>query len=318
MEIQGWRIPLEANALIALGGVYATLAVAGVIVWVLKLSLPGRDFTELRQRVNSWWVIVVVVSLAFVMGPKGTIIYWGLLSFLALKEYYSVMPTRRADRRVLFYAYLAIPVHYYWIWTDWYGMFVLFIPVYMFLFLPFRMVLAGETRGFIHAMSTVHWGLMATVFSLSHICYLILAPQGVNPVAGGAGLVFFVVFLTEFNDVAQYLWGKALGRHKVVPRVSPNKTVEGLVGGVATTVFLAWLIAPYLTPLSLMHSLAVGLLIGVAGFFGDVTMSAIKRDLGIKDTGSALPGHGGFLDRIDSLIFTAPLFFHFVRYFYYP
>jgi phosphatidate cytidylyltransferase len=158
---------------------------------------------------------------------------------------------------------------------------------------------------------------MAMVFSVSHVAYLLVLPAGVNPGAGGAGLVLFLVFLTQFNDVAQYCWGKLLGRHKALPSVSPGKTTEGVIGGLATTVALAWLLAGWLTPLSDIEALAAGALIGMAGFIGDVTVSALKRDLGVKDSGSLLPGHGGILDRIDSLIYTAPLFFHFIYYLHY-
>lgn len=196
-------------------------------------------------------------------------------------------------------------------------MFIIFIPVYMFLFLPMRMIVIGETKEFLRAVGTLHWGLMTMVFSLSHTAYLLALPQEGNPIAGGAGLILYLVFLTEFNDVAQYIWGKTMGRHKVLPTVSPNKTWEGLFGGIVTTVALAALLAPWLTPLTRIESLGAGLLIGLAGFIGDVTISALKRDLGLKDSGSLLPGHGGILDRVDSLTYTAPLFFHFVYYLHY-
>jgi phosphatidate cytidylyltransferase len=123
--------------------------------------------------------------------------------------------------------------------------------------------------------------------------------------------------LTQLNDVAQYIWGKSLGRHKVLPTVSPNKTVEGLIGGIATTAVLAVLLAPVLTPLTRWHSLAAGLMIGAAGFLGDTTVGAVKRDIGVKDAGTMIAGHGGVLDRINSLTYTAPLFFHFVRFYYF-
>src|ERR1044072_6815981 len=134
------------------------------------------------------------------------------------------------------------------------------------------------------------------------------------PLLGGPALVLYLVFLTQFNDVAQFLWGKALGRRKVVPKVSPNKTLEGLLGGLATTILLAVVLAPWLTPLLRREAVAAGVIIGLGGFIGDVVISALKRDLGIKDSGSLLPGHGGILDRIDSLTYTAPLFFHYVFY----
>jgi len=196
-------------------------------------------------------------------------------------------------------------------------MFIIFIPVYLFLLIPLKMVIVGETQGFLKAAGTIHWGLMTTVFSLSHAAFLLALPDSGNPAAGSAGLLLFLVFLTQFNDVMQFVWGKLAGRRKVIPKVSPGKTVAGFVGGVATTTLVAWLAAPYLTPLTGWQPVAAGLIIGIGGFVGDVTISALKRDLGIKDSGSLIPGHGGILDRVDSLTYTAPLFFHFVYYLHY-
>jgi phosphatidate cytidylyltransferase len=251
------------------------------------------------------------------LSPTLSLIFLAFVSFLALKEYLSLIPTRRADRRVLFWAYLAIPAQFYWVATGWYGMFIIFIPVYLFLLLPMRMVLIGETAGFLRAAGSLHWGLMLTVFNLSHMAFLLVLPKEINPAGGGAGLVLFLMFLTQFNDVAQYVWGKLFGKHKIIPKVSPKKTWEGFLGGIATTTLAAWALAPHLTPLVGWEGAAAGLLIGLAGFVGDVNISALKRDLGIKDSGSLIPGHGGILDRVDSLTFTAPLFFHFLYYLHY-
>ena len=308
---------LSPNVLWASAGIFAVLAVATAVALLLRQLRPQRDHRELLARIATWWWMVGVFAVALMLGRAAMLVFLGLVSFLALKEYLSVIPTRRSDRRVLLWAYLAIPVQYYWVGTEWYGMFVIFIPIYMFLFLPLPMLIIGETQGFLRAIGTLHWGLMATVFSLSHAAFLLVLPASGNPVAGGAGLLLFLLILTETNDVAQYAWGKTLGRHKVIPKVSPGKTWEGLAGGVLTTTALSALLAPWLTPLSLPESVVGGFLLGVAGFVGDVTISAIKRDLGIKDSGAMLPGHGGILDRLDSLTYTAPLFFHFVRYFHF-
>ncbi len=302
----------------ALSGIFGLLLAATLAVWVLGRVRPRADWTELRQRVRTWWVMAAVFALALALSRRVSLVFFAFVSFLALKEYLSLIPTRRADRSVLLLAYLAIPLQYLWIDMRWYGMFIIFIPVYVFLLLPMRMVLIGETSGFLHAAGTLHWGLMATVFSLSHVAFLLVLPGSVNPHGAGPGLVLYLVFLTQFNDVAQYLWGKTLGRHKVIPKVSPGKTVEGLLGGVATTLVLAWLLAPLLTPFDLGESLLAGAVIGIGGFIGDVVISALKRDLGIKDSGTLLPGHGGILDRIDSLSYTAPLFFHLVWYLHGP
>ena len=303
---------LHPHVAVILGTVITLLALATVVVRLPKLS----NRAELIQRINSWWAMVALFGAALALGTGATLWLLGLVSFLALKEYFSLIPTRRGDRRVLFWAYLAIPLQYGWAAMDWYGMFIIFIPVYLFLFIALRKVLVGETESFLRSTATIQWGLMTTLFSLSHAGYLLALPEAVSP-AGGAGLLLFLVLLTELNDVAQYLWGKSLGRHKAAPTVSPNKSVEGLLGGVVTTTLAAWLIAPWLTPLSDYQAVAAGLLIGVFGFTGDLTLSAVKRDLGIKDSGALLPGHGGILDRVDSLTFTAPLFFHFLYYLHY-
>ncbi|MBW7983419.1 phosphatidate cytidylyltransferase [Enterobacillus tribolii] len=301
----------------SLGAIFAVLILASVIIAVLQRVYPGKDWLELRQRVRSWWVIIIVFSLAMISPKWLALTIFGFISFLALKEYLTLIPTRRSDNIPLLWMYAAIPLHYLWIGMGWYGMFIVFIPVYAFLFLPARMVLVGDTNGFLRAASNMHWGLMTTLFALSHIAFLLILPGGHGAAGEGALLVIFLVTLTELNDVAQYLWGKSLGRIRVTPTVSPNKTLAGLLGGVATTTLLAGLIGPYLTPMNVPFSLLAGLLIGLSGFCGDVVMSAVKRDLGVKDSGTLLPGHGGILDRLDSLIYTAPLFFHFFYYFYF-
>lgn len=308
---------LKPNVLWALGGVIAVLVLASVIVAVLAAVRRNKDYGELKLRMRSWWWMVGIFTAAMLLSPTAAVVFWGFVSFLALKEYLSLIPTRRADRRVLFWAYLAIPIHYYWVGIAWYGMFLIFIPVYMFLLLPLRMVIIGETEGFLRAVGTLHWGMMAMVFSISHLAYLLVLDPAKNPAGAGAGLLLYLVFLTQFNDVAQYTWGKLFGKHKVIPKVSPKKTWEGLIGGNLTTLALAVLIAPYLTPLRLLEAIGAGLIIGVFGFIGDVTISALKRDIGVKDSGTLIPGHGGVLDRIDSLTYTAPLFFHYVYYLHY-
>lgn len=310
-------IALPMPVLYTLAGIYGLLLISSGIAALLTWRQPQKDHDELNQRLQSWWVMVTVFTLALVLNRTVSILFFALISFLALREYLSLIPTRLADRRVLLWAYLAIVVQYFWIYIGWYGMFLIFIPIYMFLFLPMRMVLLGDTKGFLNAIGTLHWGLMLTVYTLSHLPYLLQLPSEVNPLAGGGGLLVYLLLLTALNDIAQYCWGKLLGKHKVVPSVSPGKTMEGLLGGMAVTTAVAIALAPVLTPFSLLHATGLGLLLSLTGFIGDVTLSALKRDLGIKDSGTLLPGHGGILDRIDSLTYSAPLFFHLTVYFYF-
>ena len=317
MSLRDLHLWIPPAVLWTLGAVVALLAVATVVVALMRRGDASGRHAELAARVRSWWVLVVVFAVAISFRRSIAIAFFALLSFLALKEYLSLIPTRRADRRVLFWAYLAVPLQYLFVGMHWYNLFLIFIPVWAFLWIAMRMVLRGDTKDFLRAAGTIHWGLMTMVFGLSHLAYLLVLPDGKAVPAHGAALLLFVVLLTELNDVAQYVWGKALGRHKVIESVSPKKTVEGLVGGVLTTTLLAYLLAPWLTPLTRGDSIAVGLMIGFGGFLGDVTISAVKRDIGVKDSGSLIPGHGGILDRIDSLLFTGPLFFHFMAYFYF-
>jgi phosphatidate cytidylyltransferase len=297
--------------------VIAVLLIATGVSRILGAMHRERDYSELWLRIRSWWFMIGALFAAFLLGRSGTIVFVAILSYLALKEFFSLVPTRRVDRRAIFWAYLTIPVQYYWVGSAWYGMFIIFIPVYAFLFIPARLIITGETGGFIRAAGTLHWGVMLAVFALSHLAYLLVLPEQQNPAGGGVGLLLYLLFLTQFNDVAQYVWGKTLGRHKIAPHVSPKKTWEGFIGGVLTTTALGAVLAARLTPLSLQEGLYAGLLIGVAGFFGDLTLSAVKRDLQVKDSGDLIPGHGGILDRLDSLTFTAPLFFHYLFYLHY-
>lgn len=299
----------------SLAAVFALLLAASVVNVLLVTLRPEKDWRELTLRIRTWWVIVVLFSLAILSPAWLALTFFGLVSFMALKEFLTLAPSRQADRMPLLWMFIAIPVNYGFIGSGWYGMFVVFIPVYVFLFLPARMVIAGDTLGFLRTASQLHWSLMTTVFAFSHVAFLLVLPADGKQT--GALLVLFLVGLTEFNDVAQYIWGKSFGRIKVTPTVSPNKTLAGLLGGVATTALVALLLGPLLTPMSGAMALLSGVIIGVTGFCGDVVMSAIKRDCGVKDSGTLLPGHGGILDRLDSLIFTAPVFFHFIRYFYF-
>lgn len=295
--------------------IFAILLAATLVNRLLVLIRPDRDWRELTLRIRTWWIIIVLFALAMLSSRGVTLSFFALVSFMALKEFLTLIPSRQSDRMPLLWMFIAIPVNYWLIGIGWYGMFVVFIPVYAFLFLPARMVLTGNTQGFLRIASQLHWALMTTVFAFSHVAFLlVLPPQGKQT---GALLVLFVVGLTEFNDVAQYLWGKSLGRIRVTPKVSPNKTLAGLLGGIMSTALVAAAVGPILTPLSVPVALLAGAIIGVTGFCGDVVMSAIKRDIGVKDSGTLLPGHGGILDRLDSLIFTAPVFFHFINYFYY-
>jgi len=307
---------LHPNVQLALGVMLGVLVTATLVTHLIGRLRPAMDLGEIRSRLRSWWVIAGLFGLALVLERGWALFFFAWVSYLALKEYLSLIPTRRADRRVLLWAYGAIPFQYLWIYLGWYGAFLVFVPVFLFLAIPMRMVLIGETAGFLRAAGTIHWGAMVTVFAIGHVAYLLVLPSSVNPNGAGSGLVLFLVALTQLNDVAQFLWGKAVGRARVMPTVSPNKTWGGLIGGIVTTVALALVCFRALTPFTLREAVLAGIVISVFGFVGDVVISAVKRDLQVKDSGALIPGHGGILDRLDSLTYTAPLFFHFTVYLY--
>jgi phosphatidate cytidylyltransferase len=308
---------LDWQTLWLFGGMLGLLTAASVIGGVLKKRVQtdgGRRVVDnLNARTRAWWVMCAVFGGALALGRTAPVIMFAFTSFLALREFITLTPTRRADHRALFWSFFIIlPLHYWTLAARWYGLFVILIPVYAFLFIPMRNALAGDTERFLERTAKTQWGLMVCVYCVSHApALLILNVPGMPN--GNARLLFFLVCIAQLSDVLQYVWGKLCGKRPVAPRLSPNKTVEGLVGGglsaVAVGAALWWS-----TPFTPLQAAGLAAVIVVMGFFGGLVMSAIKRDRGVKDYGELIPGHGGVLDRVDSLCFAAPVFFHLVRW----
>jgi len=296
--------------------VLTLLVVATVVCQGLRFLKPQLKLDEVWIKIRSWWIMAPAFYL--LVGYGGVFSYWfiGLICYISLKEYYTLIPTIHADRGALAWSYAVIPIHFYWIHLQWFAMFAIFIPVYLFLFLPVRQILAGEVRDFVARTGRIFWGLLLFVYCLSHMAYFLTLGPSIDPNITGKELLLYLVFLTEMNDIAAFINGKLFGRHKIAPAVSPNKTWEGFIGGVTCTTILAVLVR-FLTPFSLGQAIFVGAGLGVAGLFGDLCVSAVKRDVGVKDSSEFIPGHGGILDRVDSLTYTAPVFLHFVRYYCY-
>ena len=301
------------DLLIVVSLIYGLLIFASTLFFAVGKLKPHLNLSELKSRTKSWWVMATVFIAATLLSTKISYVALGFLAFIAFRELYSLLDFRHSDRRAILWAVLAIPIQFYLAYIKWYGAFIIFIPVVMFLLLPMRMVIKGDTKGIIKSMAVLQWSLMLTVFSISHLAYLLSLPELPGFDAGGRGLLLFLVFLTEINDVLQFACGKLFGKYKVIPKVSPNKTWEGFIGGLVLTTILGCLLS-FMTPLTSMQVLIVSFSIALFGFVGDVVMSSIKRDLGVKDTGTTIPGHGGVLDRIDSLAYTAPVFFHMVYF----
>jgi phosphatidate cytidylyltransferase len=301
-----------------LGGTLGLLIVASFIGFVLakKAVTDSAKATvaNLNARTNAWWLMVAVFATALIIGPLGTMLMFGFSSFMALREFITLTPTKVGDHRTLFWVFFIVtPLHYYFLGSGWYGMFVIFIPVYAFLVLPVRSALAGDCERFLERTAKIQWGLMVCVYCISHAPAILMLLKIPGFEGQNAKLLFWFVTVVELSDVMQYVWGKLCGRRKIAPTVSPGKTWEGFLGGGATTVGIGaalW----WATPFSPLQAAAMAALIVLMGFAGGLVMSAIKRDRGVKDWGGAIAGHGGFMDRLDSLSFAAPVFFHVTRY----
>ena len=301
------------DLLIVIGLIFGILIFATTLFYIIGKIKPESNLTELKARTKSWWVMASVFILATVVNTTISYISLGFLSFMAFRELYSILEFRDSDRRAIIWGLISIPVQYFLAFLGWYGAFIIFIPVVMFLLIPMRMVLKGDTEGIIISISKLQWSLMLTVFGISHMAYLLSLPELEGFKVGGRGLLLFLVFLTEINDVMQFTFGKLFGKHKIIPKVSPNKTWVGFIGGVLATTAIGYGLG-FLTPLEDLQLLLISFMIGFSGFIGDVVVSSIKRDIGIKYTGNSIPGHGGVLDRIDSLSYTATIFFHLIYY----
>ena len=308
--------PLE-HLLVVFGSIGLILIVATAIGRTLAArqpaDAPSAVIENLNARIDAWWAMVALIALAFLFGSTGVIVLFGLLSFAALREFITLTPTRPGDYWALLIAFfIAIPVQYYLIWDDWYGLYSILIPVYAFLFMPILSVFRAETTNFLERVAAVQWGLMISVYCLSHVPALLQLQ-----ISGYEGrsmlLIAYLVIVTQSSDVLQYIWGKLLGRHKVAPRLSPSKTVEGFIGGIVSAAGIGALLW-WITPFTIRQSAILAFTVALMGFLGGLVMSAIKRDRGVKDWGWSIQGHGGILDRLDSVIFAAPIFYHSVRF----
>ena len=308
---------LDPRMLLLFGGVVAILLIASLIGFILARRTTSEaghaTVANLNARIKAWWVMVAIFALAFTFGKLITILLFSLVSFYCLREFISLTPTRPSDHRAVAAAfYLFIPLQYWLVWDGWLSMLTIAIPVYAFLLLPILSVIKGETEDFLLRTAKIQWALMLTVFCISHAPALLILNI---PGQQNFYLLFFLITVVQLSDVLQYVAGKLFGKTPIAPHVSPSKTLEGLVGGgLAATAAGAGLW--WITPFSPLEAAGLALAIVLAGFFGGLVLSAVKRSLGVKDWGGMIQGHGGALDRMDSVTFAAPVFFHLVNYFY--
>jgi len=307
-------MPHEAFWLLA--GVFGVLVAASAIGFTLKARAgaePAPVIDNLNARVKAWWIMAALLGAAIAFGKAAVVALYAFASFFALREFITLTDTRRGDHWALLAAFfIAIPVQYWLVWTEWYGLFTVFIPVYGFLLMPVIAALRQDTDHFLTRVSGQQWGLMICVYCASHVPALLTLD-----IPGYAGkqvmLVAFLIIVAQGSDVLQYVFGKLFGKRKVAPLLSPSKTWEGLIGGVGSATLLGAALF-WITPFAPWQAALLAFVICLMGFFGGLVMSAIKRDRGVKDWGRMISGHGGVLDRIDSIVFSAPIFFHLTRF----
>ena len=271
----------------------------------------------LNARIRAWWKMCIIFGLSILLGRIGALVVFAAISFLAMREYMTLVPTQRGDHRTLFWSFFVImPLQYYLVGAQRYGLFSIMIPVLAFIFVPTSIAIAGDTSNFLERSAKIQFGLMVCVYCLSHAPALLLL--NIPGFAGhNARLLLYLGFVDQMSDLLQYVWDKLIGKHKIAWRVSPNKTWEGFAGGVVSATGIGaalW----WATPFTPLQSAGMSFMICLLGFAGSLVISALKRDIGIKDFGVVIEGQGGILDHVDSLCFAAPIFFHLVRYYFAP
>jgi phosphatidate cytidylyltransferase len=310
---------VDARLLIVFAGVVGLLVIASVIGATLsarvKSDAKRSVIDNLNARTKAWWTMVAVLALAFAFGWAGMVTLFAFASFFALREFVTLTPTRRGDYFPLLLSFFVLlPAQYVLIGLDHYGIFAIFIPVYAFLLLPTVAAFAGDTHDFLTRCAKIQWGVMICVYCISYVPALLL-PRIPGYEGSGALLIVYLLLIVQLSDVLQYVFGKLFGRTKLAPQVSPSKTVEGLVGGGLSATAIGGALFP-LTPFTWQQSTMMAFIIVAMGFLGGLTLSAVKRSLGAKDWGVMIDGHGGVLDRLDSVSFAAPVFFHVTRFFF--
>lgn len=305
-------------------GVLGLLTIATIAGQFLKrypdTGLNAAAVRMFNMRIRAWWTMCAILATAFFIGKGLTVLLFFFISFIALREFITITPTRLGDHRALFWAFvLFTPLQYLLIGMsgtaiNTYELYNVLIPVYAFLFVPTRVALSGDFKRYLERVAKIQSGLMICVYCLSFAPALLYLKFGKNPQQGANyPLLFFFIFMVQMGDALQYVWGKLFGKHVIVATISPNRTWEGFAGGVASNTLLGAALFWAIPPFRPWQAAGMALVISVMGFAGGLTMSAIKRDRGVKDYGTLVEGHGGILDRIDSICFAAPVFYHVTR-----
>ncbi len=265
-------------------------------------------------RVQSWWGMVAFVGIALLLGRHGVMLLFALTSFAALREFLTLTTKAQADHISLALGFFVVlPLQYIFVGLGWDGLYTVFIPVYAFLLLPIVSALRGNSERFLARVAETQWGLMIAVFCVSHVPALMtLDIDGYQDRA--VLMIAFLVMVVQLGDLLEYFFGRRIGKTRIAPGLSP-KTWEGVACGVVSAMLIGGLLN-WITPFGLFGAMAMAGVASLVGMLGSLVFAAIKRERGVKDWSHLIPGQGGFVDQLDSVIFAAPIFYHFTRYFY--
>ncbi len=281
-----------------------------------QLGINQAAIDAFNSRIRSWWIICCLLTVAF-MSKGLTVALFGVISFWALREFITLTPTRLSDHRALFWVFFFFtPLQYLLVGQNAYELFSVLIPVYGFLFVPMRIAIAGDPKRFLERASKIQSGLLICVYCLSYAPALLYLESSELTHSDTARLLFFLVTMSLLSEAVQFAWSRLYGKHVIAPEINQSRTWEGFLGSSATIALVGSALyqigATSFT--QLWHAALVSLLIAVMSFAGAMTMSAIKRDRRVEDYGTLIEGHGGVLDRIDALCFTAPVFYYVARW----
>lgn len=296
------------------------LAVVSLVSWTLKKLARTETQHEISRilsaRVLIWWVMCGIFFTAILTGGIGSIIVFAFTSFLLLREFITITPTRRGDHDLLFWVFFVIlPMHYYVLAIGWYGMFVILIPVYVFLFLPIRMAIAGDPGSFLERASKIQWSLMICVYCVSHAPALLKLYIPGHP-GVGARLLFFLVLVVQLNDLIHRIIDKWHGSHAYAPSLNRGLSWEGFAGGAVGSVVVG-LAFYWATPFNPWQAILMSLLSAMLGNAGLLCYHAIRQERHGKGV-VVVETHQSLTERLIALCVAAPVFFHFVRYYFAP
>jgi phosphatidate cytidylyltransferase len=284
-------------------GFYALI----LLVMTLIFKLQRKDVKSMWTRYVTWFLIIPPLLIPLLYSKTIFQVVVFVLSLFCLHEYSRVVGLWK-DRYYMALCYVSIALCYVPVFLGRFGFFEV-IPVYLLILVLLVPVVRGEYEHMIQKSCLAMLGVSYFGWLFAHIGFL-------RNTENGIAYVFLLLILVETNDASAYIVGRLFGKNKLAPKISPNKTNEGFLGGLLMTIILSFLLRPLAPDFSIIHRVLFAAVISVGGTCGDLVMSFIKRDLGLKDFSQVLPGHGGLLDRFDSLIFVAPLFFHLVNLFY--